>query len=101
MFDTMHIGKNVIETLWRLLELWREKDKVVKAFKYIQERNHVMTYIIQFHCNVEQFNINSIPWMFTEQQRNVVKEVMRKIKFPTGFCANLKHIITKKVILRG
>ena len=40
--------------------------------------------------------INSIPWMFTEQQSNVVKEVMRKIKFPTCFCANLKNIITKK-----
>ena len=41
-------------------------------------------------------NINSIPWMFTEQQSNVVKEVMQKIKFPTRFCANLKNIITKK-----
>ena len=53
--------------------------------------------IIQFHSNGDQFNINSIPWsMFTEQQRNVVKEVMWKIKFPTGFCVNLKNIITKK-----
>ena len=45
---------------------------------------------------IEQVNINSIPWMFTEQQSNVVKEVMRKIKFLTSFCANLKNIITKK-----
>ena len=34
--------------------------------------------------------------MFTEKQINVVKEFMRKIKFPTGFCANMKNIITKK-----
>ena len=27
---------------------------------------------------------------------SIVKEVMQKIKFPTGFCANLKNIITKK-----
>ena len=27
---------------------------------------------------------------------NVVKEVMQKIKFPIGFCANMKNIITKK-----
>ena len=60
-----------------------------------------MKYAIQFHINGHQVNINSIPWMFTEQQSNVVKEVMRKIKFPTGFCANLKNIITKKVILWG
>ena len=57
--------------------------------------------VIHFHSNGDQVNINSIPWMFTEQQSNVVKEVMQKIKFPTIFCANLKNIITKKVILRG
>ena len=96
LFDTMHIEKNVTKTLWRLLELRREKDKVVKVCKDIQERNHAMKDVIQFHTNGEQVNINSIPWMFTEQQSNVVKEVMRKIKFPTIFCANLKNIITKK-----
>ena len=56
---------------------------------------------IQFHSNEDQINIKSILWMFIEQQSNVVKEVMWKIKFPTGFCANLKNIITKKVILWG
>ena len=95
LFDTMHIGKNVTETLWQLLEL-REKDKVVKVCKDIQESNHAMKDVIQFHSNRDQININSIPWMFTKQQSNVVKEVMRKIKFPTSFCANLKNIITKK-----
>ena len=101
LLDTMHIGKNVTETLWWLLELRREKHKVVKVCKYIQESNHAMKDIIQFHTNGEQVNINSIPWMFTEQQSNVVKEVMWKIKFPTGFCANLNKIITKKVIFWG
>ena len=52
--------------------------------------------IIQFHSNKDQININSIPWMFTEQQSNVVKEEMQKIKFPTGFFVNLKNIVTKK-----
>ena len=101
LFDMMHIGKNVTETLWKLLEIRMEKDKVVKYCKDIQERNHAMKDFIQFHSNRDQVNINSIPWMFMEQQRNVVKELMRKIKFPTGFCASLKNIITKKVILRG
>ena len=100
LFDTMHIEKNVTETLWRLLELRREKDKIVKPCKDIQEGNHAMKDVIQFYSNEDQININSIPWMFTEQQSNVVKEVMRKIKFPTGFCANLKNIITKKGDLR-
>ena len=61
LFDTMHIGKNVTETLWLLLELRREKDKVVKACKDIQERNHAMKDVIQFHTNREQVNIKSIP----------------------------------------
>ena len=72
----MHIGKNVNETLCRILELRREKDKVVKAYKDIQESNHAMKDIIQFHRDRYQVNINSIPWMFTEHQSNVVKEVM-------------------------
>ena len=52
--------------------------------------------VIQFHRNGNQIDINSLPWMLTEQQRNVVKQVMRKIKFHTGFCANMKNIITNK-----
>ena len=51
------------------------EDKVVKVCKDIQESNHAMKDVIQFHTNREQVNINSIPWMFTEQQSNVVKEV--------------------------
>ena len=61
MFDTMHIGKNVTEKLWRLLELRSEKDKIVKVCKYIQEGNHAMKDIIKFHSNIDQININSIP----------------------------------------
>ena len=97
LFDTMHIGKNVTETLWWLLELRREKDKIVKACKYIQKGNHAMKGVIQFHSNGDQVNINSIPWMFMKQQSNVVKEVIRKIKFSTRFCANLKNIIIIKM----
>ena len=66
LFDTMHIRKNVTETLWRLLELRREKDKIVKVCKDIQEGNHAMKDTIQFHSNRDQININSIPWMFME-----------------------------------
>ena len=96
LFDTMHIGKNVTKTLWQLLELRTKKHKIVKVCKQIQEVNHAMKDAIQFHSNGYQININSIPWMFMEQQSNVFKEVMQKIKFPTRFCANMKNIITKK-----
>ena len=69
----MHIRKNVNETLWRLLELRSDKEKFVKICKDIQEGNHAMKNVIQFHGNGYQININSLPWMLTEQQNNVVK----------------------------
>ena len=39
--------------------------------------------------------------MLTEQQSHVVKEVMRKNKFPTGFCSNMKNIVTVKYDFAG
>ena len=96
VFDTMHIKKNVGETLWKILDERSEKEILVKICKDIQEGNHAFKDIIQFHSNKHQININSIPWMLTEKQSNVVKEVMQKIKFPTGFCSNMNNIITKK-----
>ena len=40
LFATMHIGKNVTETLWWLLELRSNKEKIMKFCKDIQEENH-------------------------------------------------------------
>ena len=51
---------------------------------------------IQFYRNGYQININSLPWKLMEKQSHVVKEVMRKIKFHTGFYSNIKNIITKR-----
>ena len=78
-----------------------EKEKIVKICNDIQENNHAMKDVLQFYSNKDQISINSLPWMLTEQQSNVVKEVMQKIKIPTGFCANMKNIITKKVDFVG
>ena len=72
-----------------------------KNCKDIQEGNHAMKGIIQFHINGDQININSLPLMLMEQQSNVVKEFMQKFKSPTGFCANMKNIITKKYDFAG
>ena len=78
------------------MDLRSDKEKFVKICKDIQEGNHATKDVIQFHRNAEQINRTSLPWMLMEKQSNVVKEVMWKIKFPTGFCANMKNIITKK-----
>ena len=73
LFDTMHIGKNVTETLWKILDLRSDKEKIVEIHKDIQEGNHVMKDVIQVHSNGDQININSLPWMLTEQKSNVVQ----------------------------
>ena len=41
-FDTMHIGKNVTKTLWRILDGRSDKEKIVKICIDIQEANHAM-----------------------------------------------------------
>jgi hypothetical protein len=93
LFDTMHIRKNVIETLWRIIDGRRDKEKIVKICNNIQESNHAMQSVIRSNSDGDQ---NNLPWLLTEQQSNGVKEVIQRIKFPTGFCSNIKNILTKK-----
>ena len=58
MFDTMHIRKNVTETLWWILDLRSDKEKIVQFCNDIQESNHAMEDVIKKHRNKEQININ-------------------------------------------
>ena len=51
IFDTMHIGNNMAETLWRILDGRSNKEKNVKICNDIQEANHAMTYVIQLYIN--------------------------------------------------
>ena len=51
LFDTMHIGKNVAETLWRILDGRSDKEKIVKICNGIQEANHAMKDVITLHRN--------------------------------------------------
>jgi hypothetical protein len=39
---------------------------------------------------------NNLPWLLIEQQSNDAKEVIQRIKFPTGFASNINNILTKK-----
>ena len=51
IFYTMHIVKNVVETLWQILDGRTEKEKNVKICNDIQESNHAMKYVIEFYRN--------------------------------------------------
>ena len=66
LIDTMHIRKNVVETLWRILYLRSGKEKIVNICNDIKESKHAMKYVIQLHRNGYQININSLPWLLIE-----------------------------------
>ena len=96
LFDTMHIGKNITELLWWILDGRTNKERIRKICSDIQEANHALqSVIINYNGDGRQQNI-SLPWCLTEQQRNIVKEVIKKIRFPTGFSSNIKNILMKK-----
>jgi hypothetical protein len=96
-FDTMHIGKNVTETLWRIIDGRREKEKIVKICIDIQEANHAMRSVIRYSNRSNGvLDRNNLPWLLTKQQSNDVKEVIQRIKFPTGFASNINNILNKK-----
>jgi hypothetical protein len=39
---------------------------------------------------------DNLPWLLTEKHNNNVKEVIQRIKFPTGFASIIKNILMKK-----
>jgi hypothetical protein len=51
--------------------------------------------IINYNGDGHEQN-TSLPWLLMEQQSNIVKEVIRKIRFPTRFSSNIQNILTKK-----
>ena len=72
-------------------------EKIVKICSDIHEANHAMKDNIEYLNNDgDQINIRSLPWLLSEQQSNAVKEVIHKMKFPIGFCSNIKNILTRK-----
>jgi hypothetical protein len=81
--------------LWRILDGRRDKEKISKICSDIQEANHAMLNIIDLN-RTNGVDRNSLPWLFKEDESNVVKELIRKIRFPTGFASNIKNILTKK-----
>jgi len=59
LFDTMHIEKNVTETLWRILDGRRDKEKIVKICNDIKEANHVMQSVIRSNSDGDAQNISA------------------------------------------
>ena len=67
LFDPMHIGNNVIETLWKILDGRRDKDQIVKTCSDIEESNHAMKNGIRSNNNGDQIDTSALSWLFSEQ----------------------------------
>jgi hypothetical protein len=85
--------------LWIILDRRCDKEKISKICSDIQESNHAMLNII--NLNRTRVDRNSLPWLFKEDESNVVKEIILKIRFPIGFASNIKNILTKKGEIGG
>lgn len=46
LFDTMHIGKNITEMLWRILDGRTNKERIGKICSDIHDANHALQSVI-------------------------------------------------------
>ena len=73
----------------------QKNDKIGKKCSDIVELNHALQSVIISNAENGNRNIN-LPWLLTEQQSNAIKEVIQKIRFPTGFSSNIKKYLDPK-----
>ena len=74
----MHIGKNITKLLWKILDGRTDKERIGNICTDIQEANHALqSVIINYNGDGREKN-NSLLWLLTKQQSNIVKEVIRK-----------------------
>ena len=82
--------------LWKILDGRTNKERIGKICYDIREASQALQSVI-INSNGDGHEQNtSLPWLLTEQQSNIVKEVIRKIRFLMGFSSNIQNILTKK-----
>jgi hypothetical protein len=81
----MHIRKNIIELLWRILDGRTDKERIGKICCDIREANHALQSVIINSNGDGREQNTSLPWLLKEQQSNIVNEVIRKIRFVDKF----------------
>ncbi len=76
LFDAMYIRKNVIETLWKILDERCNREKKFKNFNGIHESNRALKDFIESNRNGDHINMSAFPWSLIEQQSDALKEVI-------------------------
>ena len=69
LIDTMHIGKNVIEIIWKILDGRIDKDKIGKNCSDIAEANHTLQSVINSNVGDGDQNF-SLPWLLKSMLLN-------------------------------
>ena len=78
LFDAMHIGKNVTETLCKILDGRHDREKIAKICTDIQESNHALKDFIESNSNGDCINMSALPWLLIEKKIDALKEVIKK-----------------------
>ena len=81
LFDAMHIGKNVTETLWKMLDGRRDREQIAKICTDIHESNHALKAFFESNSNGDCINTSALPWLLMEQKSDALKEVINKQNF--------------------
>ena len=82
--------------LWRILDGRTDKERIGKICCDIREANHALQSVIINSNGDGREKNTSLPWLLTEQQGNIIKEVIQKIRYLMGFSSNIQNILTKK-----
>ena len=70
--------------------------KIAKICTDIHESNHAVKDFIESNNNGDRINTSALPWLLTEQKCDALKKDIKKVKFPTGFVANISTLLSKK-----
>ena len=66
LFDVMDIGKNIIETIWKILDRRDDKEKISKICNDIHKSNYALKNVIKSNSNGDHINMSAIPWLLME-----------------------------------
>ena len=96
LFDSMHIGKNVIEALWKILDGRRDRENIAKICNDIHESNHALEDLIESNSNGYCINMSALPWLLMEKQSDALKEVIKKNKITDMIYCKYKQSCIKE-----
>lgn len=77
-FGSMHIRKNVIETLCKIFDGRCDKEKLVKIYNDVDEFNHALNFFLESNSNRNWINMRIIHWLLMPQKTDAIYEAIKK-----------------------